>query len=763
MSQTLQFEDDLLAAISPPGDVKYESSLDLRPRQTRRLVACKSCHSLKVKCTPANPDDPSGPCLRCLNANRQCEIDLSLTRKRRKKESDPKNDQETIAKLQKKIDKLEKMLGRPQQKYMALPDVLMSDLPPFISKNDLERELSLLLELLSRLLDLTNGLKETADRRQQLLTQNRVRDVVLAGHMTEQEAAERLELYRTKIYPTHPFVEIPAHYGVAEMRRHLPFLLNLIVSITNALSGSELSQDRALVFDNFAVEALLTEVLGVGAKLVELIQALLILCVWYNSPELFRQRRYHMLNTLLVLMLHDLGIVSRPNHYYNTENGMFKMDKTSAANEVSIEYRSLVLVLYFSTVSICLILRRSVYVKWTPYVEECCQMLEALPEARYNNLALFSRLSCHLDKIHHIVHSQDILWVETPSTYVIQLLQQGLLLIKTKISKSDHRTLAYYYSVEAYLHEPNLGKILENHSTGEAPELGARLIRSISSCTNSCLNALEEFYQLCPEEVITIPFFYALRIVYTAGMLLRLRFLILLLPLLIEKDLVPQKAIFAIQNVNRLLDTALEKSSHNYFLRKTRLVLQLFIQTYTSQVQELLKKNGATPQNFNPHMFTKSDLSQVNQLGKLYSSAKETGNYVLSNGNAEDPLPVLLYATSVGAESDPASQMRRHATILGAAATQVLQPPVVNQGLQRAATINNFPPPLQPSSSPMYSASRHNSGISDTLPEQLETLYLALNDEFWADLLSQDNSDKVNFSNNMNNGGLEEVFFTNRQ
>ena len=59
----------------------------------------------------------------------------------------------------------------------------------------------------------------------------------------------------------------------------------------------------------------------------------------------------------------------------------------------------------------------------------------------------------------------------------------------------------------------------------------------------------------------------------------------------------------------------------------------------------------------------------------------------------------------------------------------------------------------------MANPSRNNSMISDTLPEQLENLYLALNDEFWTDLLSQD-SDKVNFSNNFNPGtGLEEVFF----
>ena len=52
-----------------------------KPKVTRRSVACKSCHSLKVKCTPSDPNNPSAPCVRCINANRICEIDLNQTRK----------------------------------------------------------------------------------------------------------------------------------------------------------------------------------------------------------------------------------------------------------------------------------------------------------------------------------------------------------------------------------------------------------------------------------------------------------------------------------------------------------------------------------------------------------------------------------------------------------------------------------------------------------------------------------------------------------
>lgn len=778
--------------LDPPTeyDLKLEADAltpgaDDRPKQTRRLVACKLCHSLKVKCTPLNPDDPNLTCLRCKNAGRVCEIDVTQTRKRRRKDPGAdkgSSDADTIAKLQKKIERLEKMLGqRAATKNIDLPEVLLTDLPPFISKHDLEREIAIFMDLLLKLLDLTNLLKETANRRTALLKQNRVVDIVLAGHISEDEVAERLRLYRELIYPEHPFVEIPPTYGVAEMRREMPYLLNLIVSITNSVVDPAISQDKVLLYDNFAVETLSLEVLAVGLKLVELIQALMLLCVWYNLPELFRQRRYQLLNSLLVLMLHDLGIFNRPTYHYNG----LGVGPAGPLPPVLLEHRALVLVLYFSTVSICLILRRTIYVKWTPYVEECCAILEKELDPRWYKLAVFLRLLNTLDRIHHIVHALDTLERRNmPLTFVIHELQKLLLIIRNKISSDDHRTLAYYFSVEAYLHEPNLGLILDGDDH-ETAQLLRRLIRAILNCTNLCLNALEEFCKLQPRDIITIPFFYALRIVYTAGMLLRLRFLILLLPSLIEKDLVPQKAIFAIQGVNKLVDAALSLSHHNYFLRKTRLVIQLFIQTYTTQVQELLRKNGATPQNLRPHAFSKQELSEMNKLSQLYNKDRDMGNNVLTNENgkvgASQSLDMLSYAAGMHLEKEllpvaqmtgavpvpppilPQAPMQRAATM----SHPINHPPPTSAALNRAQTLNYAPTQLPLSQLPQSffrgvagQQTRHNSMLSDTLPEQLENSYLALNDEFWADLLSQD-SDKVNFSSNIGGGANEEVFFNN--
>lgn len=67
-------------------DAAATSNTTAKPR--RRAVACKSCHSLKVKCIPSDPNDLTSPCVRCIKTRRVCEIDTNHTRKKRKPQSD---------------------------------------------------------------------------------------------------------------------------------------------------------------------------------------------------------------------------------------------------------------------------------------------------------------------------------------------------------------------------------------------------------------------------------------------------------------------------------------------------------------------------------------------------------------------------------------------------------------------------------------------------------------------------------------------------
>lgn len=80
------------------GPVQMESTEDGKLK--RNSFACVSCHSLKQKCVPSNPQDIyRKPCLRCLKNGKLCKFDLAKrTRKRRRGESttSPAPVQETV-------------------------------------------------------------------------------------------------------------------------------------------------------------------------------------------------------------------------------------------------------------------------------------------------------------------------------------------------------------------------------------------------------------------------------------------------------------------------------------------------------------------------------------------------------------------------------------------------------------------------------------------------------------------------------------------
>ncbi|KAI5956637.1 cnxG [Candida margitis] len=731
-----------------------------RSKVTRRSIACKSCHALKVKCTPSDPSDPGKPCIRCLNANRKCEIDLNQTRKRRKKSeileakrreaeeklknsgevdssnngeqsplkhsaekthrkslgddhsklpsptrsaapsqfrmqnsavppissnlnpintqtqniSPPKsiNDDATkiqssssspamskdeeIVNLKQRILTLETQLSHRNHFHRKTLTDSQSDTPsemfspPFVSKSDLEQEIATLAESSSKLTDLTNELNALANRRTRMLKSNTPPDVVSKGLITLPEAERRLHLYRSRILSFLPFIDVPDDITADALRTEQPFLFNAVMAASNTVNTTVTDSDidHALALDNEAIRSVCDEVMVVGRKSVELIKSMLILTLYYNSPELFRQRRYHLLNNISVSLLHDLGIVARPSYSFDNSDGSLKQNPEQKTSE---EYKSIVLIIYFSTVSICLILRRAIYIKWTPYVEECCIALENSSEEKYRKLALFARINAALEKIHHIIHSPEIGDKRVSSSqYMIQELQRQLTELRKKVSDNDHVFLSYLYSIEAYLHEPNLSNIFKPDES----QLSAVAVKAISNCTNSCLAALNEYNKLTSDQVAQMPLAFGSRVMYTGGMLLRLRFLILSLPSHIEKDLVPRDAVISIQKVSNLVEQAHNQHPTNHLLKKTRLVLQLFIQTYATQVNDLLRKNGETPQNFKP---TQRDAVELKRVASNFEESR--GRQGLMRDEVHSvPLEILSYAASYRREGNPGQRPR---------------------------------------------------------------------------------------------------------
>lgn len=646
---------------SPTGDSKG---------RVRRLKACKQCHGLKVRCTPVDENDPASPCVRCVNSNKVCEMDLDQPRKRKKRSTN--KEASTVAELREQVRELQEKLlilqrqnlaaenhikneagpspsmanHSPAQSSTGAPDV---DSPLFISKSDLEKELALLCEENVTLREITEEIRRNADRRQEMLYRDKQLDVVSLGIISMDEAELRLRVYRDHLYAANPLVALPSDATVESMIANQPFMFNTIMSITCMGMQSLVNPDVSLALENQAVSSVVTEVMVAGKKTVELLKCLILLSLWYNSPELFKLRRYHILNNVAVTLLHDLGIVNRASFDYSGDTQVIQKKEEQYR---SLEYRALIMILYFSTVNICLILRRAVFVKWTPYVDECCELLEKYGDQPYKELAIFSKLNYQLERIHHIVHAPENCDKPKITKYVLSELQTNLATIKAKLKPEHHQYRAYYYSVEAYLYQPNFANfnLVSTDKKSCTQNLSTDTLVDVAQCTTSCLYALDEFSMLLSGEVSALPLFYSSRVIYTAGMLLRLRYLILSLPSHIEKELVPRYAIVAIQKLSKQVSAASKMFPANYFLKKMMLILQLFIQTYVTQVLELLRHSETLAQFQVPSRLLdiyKHDMKDMIKLANVIYKFGSGANLTNAFEKTYPPAPYLDMLSSL--------------------------------------------------------------------------------------------------------------------
>lgn len=595
---------------------------DAQLNRIRRLKACKHCHSLKVRCTPVNKNDPYSPCVRCINANKVCEIDSVEIRKKRKRS--PRQELELVTQLKDQITKLQNQLkqreassnlpasgpwgsGQPQPFHNNANSPLSSasdaSSPLYITRTDLEKELNTLSEAGESLRAIQSQLRTFTEIRHGKFFKNKLIDVVSLKIISIEEARERLLVYQNVLYKLHPGILIHPQVAVEDLIREQPFLFNCVMLATSVVYKDQ-DVDKCLALEHQATSAVMNEILVAGSKSLQVVKCLILLAVWYNSPECFKLRRYYLYITMGMNILHELVNVKKP--------GEKKSDLD--IDDQDPEYKMLVLSLYLCSVSFSLILRRPIPVKWTPIVEECCWSLENCDELSYRKLAYFLRLHHELERIYHLLHTTGgSVGSYKVSDYAFNELQTGLAVLRPRISDDDHTTLAFYYSVEAFLYQPLFEdlRIKPGFKNGKQ-SLSLRTLDAISHCTESCFLALGEFNKLSDERIACLPLIHFSRVVYTAGILLRLRYFIIASPFHVEKELVPRHAIFAILTLNKRILATSKVYPANFFLQKMMLILLLFINTYVSQTTELLMKDENSVSKITPIL--KRDKTELGYL-----------------------------------------------------------------------------------------------------------------------------------------------------
>jgi hypothetical protein len=195
------------------------------------------------------------------------------------------------------------------------------------------------------------------------------------------DIAERVfHRYVNEICPHFPAVPFPPGTTAREVRETKPLLFLAVLAGSSHGSVEQLvSQDVQRQLTKVLKDQLADIIWRNGEKSLEIVQALHISVLWYRPPLHFEQHNFYMMVNCAAVMALDLGLGRKA-----TQNVM-KMSvgpfKRYHPNSSSIEARRTFLVCYYLCMSITMVLRRPILLRWTNYMDESIKILETSPEA----------------------------------------------------------------------------------------------------------------------------------------------------------------------------------------------------------------------------------------------------------------------------------------------------------------------------------------------------------------------------------------------
>ncbi|KAL1982932.1 hypothetical protein VTN96DRAFT_619 [Rasamsonia emersonii] len=419
-------EGSVAASGAAPGDTTDPNDplADLkRPR------ACEACRQLKVRCEPDN-DHPTGSCKRCAKAGRTC-IVTAPTRKRQKKTDS------RVAELEKKIDALTASLNASR----AADAVVSSDLgshqgqehvaprrwlgggppPPRISptlggvkrhvsgevKNPAGYGNGLFTPSSARPTSppgaaggtasssaFTSG--PTVDPVLRSDGSNEFADVIDRGIVDVENARKAFDRYVSDFAPMMPTVVFPPGTTMGTVRRTKPVLFLVILSVT--IGAFQPGVQMQLIHEVHRVLA--DRVIIKGEKSLELVQAIIVSCMWYAPPDRFEELKFYQFIHIAVVMSLDIGMGRRTRKKGTKQLGLLKEilgKKGALLDPDALETRRAWLGCYFLAVCASMALRRPLLVRWHPYMDECIDILQNSPDALPSD-----RLLIYWTKLSHI-------------------------------------------------------------------------------------------------------------------------------------------------------------------------------------------------------------------------------------------------------------------------------------------------------------------------------------------------------------------------
>ncbi|KAL2798600.1 hypothetical protein BJX66DRAFT_35788 [Aspergillus keveii] len=517
----------------------------------KRPRACEACRQLKVRCEP-DLNNPEDPCKRCAKAGRSC-IVTQPTRKRQKKTDS------RVAELERKIDALTATLQTSKQVDALLPS--NSNAQPTTSRDDhvgrrwlvsgqtaasrshptptsqgSKRNFSgeirdsretASLSTPSQASNPSPAAEQTHDAGRQWQPPsfsaatpgssretNKGPDIIERGLVSHALAQDSFTRYVDHMAGQIPLVVFPAGTQMHEVRRDKPILFHAIVAVS--IGRFEPTAQTPLLQELYKTVA--ERVIVKGEKSLDLVQALIVSCLFYTPPENFEEIKFYQLAQLAVAVGMDIGMNRKASGKLKPFNLLKEVIKNSpTADPDSPESRRTWLGCYFISVQTSSALRRPILVRWLPYMDECVEILEVSPDALPSD-----KYVIHWAKLARIIEEisarffLDNLGVqsfyEPHSQFTLKAFERQLEQWKTEAFNNHNTALMIQAEaiVNVYLHEHSMA--LENPDEyGKetevdigSPHMTAR-ISALSSTLSSIHRSIDAICSVPVRELVNIP------------------------------------------------------------------------------------------------------------------------------------------------------------------------------------------------------------------------------------------------------------------
>ena len=320
--------------------------------------------------------------------------------------------------------------------------------------------------------------------------------------------------------PRFPAVPFAQGTTAKAIREEKPILFLAILSST--CYGTGLSEDTQGALERELREVFADSMWKRGEKSLELIQALHVSALWYRPPANFEQHMFYQMVHMSAIMAIDIGIGKKQSPWKRKWFGQEPPFKRVRPNPECAESRRAWIVCYFLCISITMILRRPIIVRFNDYLQECTDYLETAEDALPSD-----KILCQHVKLARI--SEDIavqFAMDDPTinlsmtdgkvNYSIKRFEQDLAGVRSN-DVSDHALRLAEAVTNLYLHEialhsqSNVGDFKSpfteetfKTAAGETV-LGPQHVDALTACQKSCRDILDTFLSYEFDIIFALP------------------------------------------------------------------------------------------------------------------------------------------------------------------------------------------------------------------------------------------------------------------